>query len=406
MIGAGFAGLAAAESLSRCGHEPTVFEARDRVGGRVHSEVRPNGVVIERGAEFIAPSHSFAIGYAQALGLDLVVRDARYGDRRLVGEETIDAGELQSALLTADALLPVSANEGLTVAEALSRVPAPNSVLDAIGARIQVTAAQAISGLPAAALADFTHAFDGDPGLSVAGGNNRIAIELSQRLPTTVRLGEEVAAISWDGDGATASWASGEEHFDRVVIATTPTAIERIRFSPPLPDSKLDALGRVVMGHAAKLFVSLKKTAPNDGVLSVEKSYWSWTANGADGKPALMAHCFAGSSEALKALAVKSGPDAWVADLTEKLRPELHYDLEAAPILVNWDEDPWTGGAYSAGSFAGSEEGHDALSAPVGPIAFAGEHTAGANHALMEGALASGVRAATALDPAATALIG
>ena len=38
-----------------------------------------------------------------------------------------------------------------------------------------------------------------------------------------------------------------------------------------------------------------------------------------------------------------------------------------------------------------------ALSVPVGPIAFAGEHTAGAWHGLMEGALHSGVRAAREL---------
>jgi monoamine oxidase len=35
-----------------------------------------------------------------------------------------------------------------------------------------------------------------------------------------------------------------------------------------------------------------------------------------------------------------------------------------------------------------------ALAEPVGPLAFAGEHTAGEWHALMEGALRSGLRAA------------
>ena len=39
----------------------------------------------------------------------------------------------------------------------------------------------------------------------------------------------------------------------------------------------------------------------------------------------------------------------------------------------------------------------EALAAPVGPIHFAGEHTAGEWHALMEGALRSGRRAAAAI---------
>jgi monoamine oxidase len=48
--------------------------------------------------------------------------------------------------------------------------------------------------------------------------------------------------------------------------------------------------------------------------------------------------------------------------------------------------------AYSARSLA-SPLDDDALAAPVGRIAFAGEHTAGEWHALMEGALRSGARA-------------
>ncbi|HEX2155585.1 MAG TPA: FAD-dependent oxidoreductase, partial [Actinomycetes bacterium] len=37
VVGAGFAGLAAAAALAEGGLEPLVLESRDRVGGRVHS---------------------------------------------------------------------------------------------------------------------------------------------------------------------------------------------------------------------------------------------------------------------------------------------------------------------------------------------------------------------------------
>jgi monoamine oxidase len=53
----------------------------------------------------------------------------------------------------------------------------------------------------------------------------------------------------------------------------------------------------------------------------------------------------------------------------------------------------WPGGAYSARSLS-SPLDDESLAAPVGPIAFAGEHTAGNWHGLMEGALRSGLRAA------------
>jgi monoamine oxidase len=63
-------------------------------------------------------------------------------------------------------------------------------------------------------------------------------------------------------------------------------------------------------------------------------------------------------------------------------------------VLSTWDDDPWVGAAYS---IAPEAEITAALIEPVGPIAFAGEHTAAAFHALMEGAIRSGRRAARQL---------
>ena len=54
VVGAGVAGLAAAARLTRAGRRVTLIEARDRIGGRVHT-VRPPGTThpIELGAEFV-----------------------------------------------------------------------------------------------------------------------------------------------------------------------------------------------------------------------------------------------------------------------------------------------------------------------------------------------------------------
>src|SRR5690349_9489241 len=54
IVGAGAAGLAAANVLVGGGAECVVLEARDRVGGRIHTEWAPDCVApIELGAEFI-----------------------------------------------------------------------------------------------------------------------------------------------------------------------------------------------------------------------------------------------------------------------------------------------------------------------------------------------------------------
>jgi monoamine oxidase len=61
--------------------------------------------------------------------------------------------------------------------------------------------------------------------------------------------------------------------------------------------------------------------------------------------------------------------------------------------MSTWADDPWARGAYSAAS-ATSPINPEILIRPVGPLAFAGEHTAGEWHGLMEGALRSGAQAA------------
>ena len=74
------------------------------------------------------------------------------------------------------------------------------------------------------------------------------------------------------------------------------------------------------------------------------------------------------------------------------MNPDLTFEGE--PVLYAWSDDPYTLGAYSAWD-AASWARRDALTRPVGRIAFAGEHTAGDDHhGTMEGALRSGLRAA------------
>lgn len=52
IVGAGAAGLAAAQQVSQRGFEVTILEARDRAGGRIHT-LEAQGVPIELGAEFV-----------------------------------------------------------------------------------------------------------------------------------------------------------------------------------------------------------------------------------------------------------------------------------------------------------------------------------------------------------------
>jgi len=63
VIGAGMAGLAAAHELTRAGLQVAILEARDRIGGRVHTVRDPSlNYPVELGAEFVhglAPRYGF-----------------------------------------------------------------------------------------------------------------------------------------------------------------------------------------------------------------------------------------------------------------------------------------------------------------------------------------------------------
>src|SRR5262249_9141442 len=118
--------------------------------------------------------------------------------------------------------------------------------------------------------------------------------------------------------------------------------------------------------------------------------FWCYTQLRRDGSPARFVAAFAGTDAALGALGVATGPQLWVQALAA-LRPDLELDRENVR-LVNWSEDPWVKGAYSAPS-ASSPLDQAELARSIGRLAFAGEHTAGDMHATMEGALRSGLRA-------------
>jgi monoamine oxidase len=72
VVGAGFAGLAAAYELSSQGFEVTVLEARQRIGGRVWSTNVPNGALVELGGEWISSGDHTVIELVRRLNLPLI----------------------------------------------------------------------------------------------------------------------------------------------------------------------------------------------------------------------------------------------------------------------------------------------------------------------------------------------
>ena len=387
VIGAGLAGLSAAEALLRAGRDVVVLEARDRVGGRVWSRELGNGAVVEMGAEFILPGNDVIVAEVRRLGLDLWEKGMAYGRREVAG---VSADELRAAAAMIGAALEAPECVRLSAPALLDRLDLAPAVREAVRARVEVSAAAPADMVGADELG-LVAAVSDDPSHGIAGGNQSLAHALAAALGDRLHLRNPVASVAWGEDTVTAATDGGEVAGAAAVVAVPAPLLETIRFDPPLAAAQRDAVARLGYGKAAKLFVPLRERPPASAVLAVPERYWCWTARAGDEVQPVV-HAFAGSRPALERLGVAEGPDAWLASLA-RLRQDLALDPGGA-LLSTWSDDPWARGAYSVHTPGGNDP---ALAERHGPLVFAGEYTAGPFAGLMEGALRSGARAAKQL---------
>jgi monoamine oxidase len=400
IAGAGFAGLAAALELADAGCSVTVLEARERVGGRVWSVTLANGEPAELGAEWIMPEDDVVRRFAIRFGLPLAEAGIDYRRREPRGANAATLDEVDAFLASADEAFTALRAGGAALPSLgafLDSVPGDARARASVRARLQGTAAIDLGGMPLEgrggdrpfhAKAAVYHRLEG--------GNQAIASSISATLPD-VRLEQRVVSIAQSGDGVeiTSECAGVRSALlaEAVVIATPVRLVPEIAFEPPLPEDLLLALEQLPMGVASKLAVPLAGEPARRSVQCADLPFWCWVADGGQARPRKVLTSFAGSELAQRALDVGSGDTTtWLARLAE-LNPDLRFD--GLPVMKAWAQDPLARGSYSAWDER-SIERSELFRHTAGRVAFAGEHTAELEHTgTMEGALRSGIRAAT-----------
>jgi len=388
VVGAGFAGLAAADTLRRSGVDVLVLEALDRVGGRVWSERLSGGGVIERGGEFVTRGYEVMERYATRLGLELRGMGIRYPERRIVPDPGLErAAVVEAAEAVGRAARSEPDRPALVV---LEEAVGDAGLRELLAARLQSSHAYPVAELEARFLVDAAALVDDTETRRIAGGNQLLATRLAELLGEAVHLGHPVRRIVEHGDALAVSTETGEVEAAACVLAVPAPAVRRIELAPPLPEPTAAAYAQVRMSTAAKLAAPLTTPAPPDAVMSAAERWWSYTTT-CDEVGGRTVGAWAGAAPVVELVGARGGPEAWL-DRIEALRPELRIERESATVTV-WDEDGWVNGAYSVQphSWAGQP---GPLEGPAGRVVLAGEHTARDWVATMEGALRSGERAA------------
>ena len=391
VIGAGVAGLAAARELKRRGHRALVLEARDRIGGRVHT-VRERGwpIPVEAGAEFV---------HGRPHSLLPLAREAReiHGGHYVEGPVRRD--DLWESVMEKLGKLPASRER--SAAEAIRTVRWRLRT----SAEERQLAAEFLEGFNAArlerasvkAIAQQTRASEEIEGERIARlptGYDVVPRRLARGL--RIETGTRVERVRWGRSGVRALAAGRVWEASRAIV-TLPLGVLQagsVRFDPPLPRWKTQAIDALAMGPVVKIALLFARARwPADLAFlhargGAVPTVWRPLPSRS---PALIGWAASRDAEALRRTdPVRAALRSLSAALGEKLRP-------VRALAFDWQSDDLSRGAYSwvpVGAMGAQRD----LAKAVGPLHFAGEatHSAGAC-GTVHGAIETGIRAAREL---------
>ena len=411
VIGAGVSGLAAARLLVDAGSEVVVIEARDRSGGRLHTD-RSLGTPVEMGANWIHGTEKNPVtALARAAGAKTFVTDS--DDRMEVfrpGGKSVPDDELEAAEVRYQRLLDridddIDENADIALGRAIeARDPA--FLRDPLLGWVMTDETESDQGAPADAISaywfDEDSAFEG-PEVVLPGGYDAILAPLAKGLD--IRLKTPVTRVSRVADGVVVESTAGRFEADHVVCSLPLGVLKagNVVFDPPLPAPHADAIRRMGMGTVTRASIEFA-----EGFWPTEPHYFGHVAATRGRWPTILNHRAITGRNILSAIA--TGPYAVLADT---MTPEaLKADLLAALadlfgrklpeptgfVVSNWSRDAFAGGAYSVIAPGSTPADFATLAKGIDNRLFlTGEHTDFAHHATVHGAYLSGLRSAKAI---------
>ena len=402
IIGAGAAGLAAARALARSGFSVEVFEARERVGGRVFPV---SGA--DLGAEFIHGPARETRALLAEIGSAAIERTGEswfWSD----GGLQLDEAEFGGHGSLFEGVHRLERDE--SVADYLQRLRDRGVREDELrGVREFVEGFDAADTTRASVFGIANELLSGvdDQSARPPGGYGPLFEHLQAACVAAgvkIQLASPVSRISWKRSGVRVGGSRA-----RAVIVTLPIGVLRtgdVRFDPPLPSEKTRAIEALVMGPVVK--VVLRFRSPfwrelhdgryrNAGFFRVPgepfRVFWTQypmednTLNAWIGGPGAEALRACSYDNVVRSARAQCGVLFGDSGVVEREFVEA--------VLHDWDGDPFSRGAYSY-LLVGGGDARAALAQPVeDTLFFAGEATIGdGQNGTVNGAIVSGQRAA------------
>lgn len=440
VVGGGLAGLTCAHQLRRVGIRATVYEAQERVGGRVFSGrgLFAGDLVCELGAELVNSDHVVMRGLCRELDLALedYCDDAvgtkeifHVGGRRHTAESAEDAFRHLAAALERErarlggfalsyrtATPEAAAIDRLSIAEWLDAAEITGwfrTVVDVaftteLGRECEAQSAFNLLYLYEPLLEEGRHyapVGGSDERFHVRGGNDLVATRLAAGLDGQLELGARLEALSGGDGDYTLTFRRGASTFEvrasHVVLAVPFTTLREVDLRLELPAVKRRAIAELAYGTNTKLMMGFRerpwRTAhdSNGVVVSDLPFQTSWEGSRLQAGDAGFLVAFTGGRVGEGLTRERSGEALarFVAAL-DGVFPGVAAARDEHHATFHWPGFAWAKGSYACfapGQFAAF---HGAEAEPVGRLFFAGEHTSDDFQGFMEGAAESGVRAA------------
>ena len=393
VVGAGIAGLVAARAVIDAGLSVRVLEARERAGGRIHTDTSFAPVPVERGAELIHGRRVRVWHYLDRFGLGAARERGRRGFRIADGTRlshpvwlAVDRSVWRLGLAMQAVARPRSTDS--SVAELLDerKVTGAGRRLADMMANAACAPLDELGVADAAAGLLSPQSSGGE--FRPAGGYGALVSALAAGLD--IHFSAPVTRVRWHQDGVEIE--TNETVRARAAIVTLPLGVLRaggVTFAPELPLEKRNAIAALRMHPAVKIVIRFERKVPAKRVRVVAgdpavPAYWRSHSEPPDldrlrHRPARLGRrASAGSGRRQVVRAISVPPRAAVDRV----------------MVIDWGSDPWSCGGYSSAP-AGAYGSRATLAEPCGRLFFAGEAVSTSGEAgTVSGAITTGERAA------------